>query len=265
MITAIIIAKDEARSITNAILSLKKLTKDVVVLDDSSSDDTVKLSQKHGAKVISLPGGLNFSQKRNFILNKLNSEWIFYLDADERITNSLAKEIIDLTRQKTSFSAYWVKRSNYILGKELRTKGWYPDLQPRLFKLSKFKGWTGHIHESAKFDGKKSELQNEIIHFTHKNISSMVDKANSWSKIEAQNLYKLNHPSITNLRLIKLFITQFFNKYIREQNYKNGIIGLIESFLQTYSTMITYFKLWELQQNPTIEEKYKILDQEFKK
>lgn len=265
MITAVIIAKNESSSITNAIISLKHLTKDIVVLDDSSTDDTAKISQKNGAKVVSIKSGLNFSQKRNYILNKLKSEWVFYLDADERISKPLAEEIINLISRKDSVSAYWVKRRNFILGKELKSKTWYPDSQPRLFKMTKFKGWTGHIHESADFEGEKSVLNNEIFHFTHKSIFAMIEKTNNWSEIEAQNLYKINHPKINRLRLFKLFISQFFIKYINEQNYKNGTIGLIESFMQTYSTMITYFKLWELQQDPTIEEQYKILDQELQK
>lgn len=265
MITAVIIAKNEAQTIVGAIKSLKALTKDIIVVDDYSSDNTTLLAKKSGAKVFKPPVDSDFSQKRNSPLATIKTPWIFYLDADERITQKLAREIIKTVNSKNTASAYWVNRRNFILGAELRSQAWYPDPQPRLFKMSKFKGWAGHIHESADFIGQKSNLNSDILHFTHRDISSMINKANSWSDIEAKNLYSINHPPITTLRLIKLFVTQFFSKYFLDKNYQSGIRGIIESFLQTNSIMITYFKLWELQQNPPIKEIYQDLEKEVTK
>ena len=265
MITAVIIAKNEEELIGNAIKSLKLLTNDIVLLDDSSTDSTTKISSSLGAQVIKLEKNLNFSQKRNAILNKLKTEWIFYLDADERITKKLAEEIKSVIVSKNPSSAYWVNRKNYILGKELDSKTWYPDAQPRLFRLKKFKGWTGHIHEGVNFEGKKSNLKSNIVHLTHRSVAAMIEKTNSWSEIEAENLFNINHPKITSVRLFKLFFTQFFKKYIGDENYKNGIRGVIESFMQVFSVMITYFKLWERQQTPSIKEQYNLIEDQLEK
>lgn len=265
MITAIIIAKNEEEFIGNAIKSLKLLTNNIILLDDSSSDSTVKIASALNAQVIKLEKNLNFSQKRNSILKELKTEWIFYLDADERITKDLAEEIKSTIASKNPSSAYWVNRKNYILGKELNSKTWYPDAQPRLFSLKKFKGWTGHIHEGVNFEGEKSNLKSNLVHLTHRSVSAMISKTNSWSEIEAENLFALNHPKITSARLFKLFFTQFFKKYISDENYKNGIRGVIEAFMQVFSVMITYFKLWERQQTPSIENQYKLIENQLKK
>ncbi len=264
MITAIIIAKNEEKFIGNAINSLKLLTDNIVVLDDSSTDATASISSSLNAQVIRLEKKLNFSQKRNTLLNDLKTEWIFYLDADERITKKLAEEIKSTISLKNPGSAYWINRKNYILGKHLKSKTWYPDAQPRLFQLKKFKGWTGHIHEGVEFEGERSSLKSDILHLTHRSVTAMIDKTNSWSEIEADNLITLNHPKITSIRLFKLFFTQFFQKYILDENYKNGIRGVIESFMQVFSVMITYFKLWERQQSPSIEKQYDSIENQLK-
>ena len=262
MITAVIIAKNEQDSISGAITSIKSLCEEIIVVDDYSTDSTAQISKKLGARVVNAPKNSDFSKKRNCVLDKISSTWILYLDADERITKQLAAEIKAVTQSDRIYSAYWINRKNIILGKELRTKTWFPDSQPRLFKKTDFIGWSGHIHESANFKGKKSNLKMPILHLTHRDVRAMVQKANDWSEIESKNLYQLNHPKITSLRLFKLFVTQFFSKYIKNQNYKNGIRGVIESFLQTNSTMITYFKLWELQQDPSINQKYEKIEKE---
>lgn len=262
MITAVIIAKNEQDYISGAVTSLKKLCEEIIVIDDYSTDSTVEIVKKLGVKVINPPRNSNFSEKRNCVLPVVTNEWLFYLDADERLTKDLINEIKEVVVLKKNASAYWINRKNIILGKELKSKTWFPDSQPRLFKKSEFIGWSGHIHESANFKGAKGNLKSEILHLTHRSVKAMVEKANDWSEIESRNLLVLNHPQITSPRLFKLFATQLFFKYIRDQNYKNGIRGLIESFLQTNSTMITYFKLWELQQKPTISEVYKKIEKD---
>lgn len=262
MITAIIIAKDEQEYISGAISSLKGLCKKIIIVDDYSVDSTAEIAKELGAKVINPPKNSNFSEKRNCVLPIISDPWLFYLDADERLTKELVREIKDTVSLESSASAYWINRKNIILGKELRSKTWFPDSQPRLFKKDDFIGWSGHIHESANFKGLKANLKYSILHLTHRNIRAMVQKANDWSDIESKNLLAISHPRITSPRLFKLFATQFFSKYILDQNYKNGIRGVIESFLQTNSTMITYFKLWELQQKPTIAQNYEKIEKD---
>lgn len=260
MITAVIIAKNEEEIITGAIKSILPLTRNILLIDDYSSDKTPLIAKKYNLQLLQPPKGADFSQKRNTALPKISTDWILYLDADERLTPELVAEIKKTVSDPHAYSAYWIDRKNYILGRQLKSKTWSPDSQPRLFKTHDFKGWTGHIHESANYLGEKGNLLSPMLHLTHRTVASMITKANEWSEIEAENLYNSNHPKITSLRLIKIFITQFFKSLISERQFKNGIRGLIESFLQTNSVMITYFKLWEKQQDPSIKQLYKDLD-----
>lgn len=240
-ISGIIIAKNEEEMIADAIDSLK-FCDEVIVIDNASNDRTAEVSERLGAKVFEEKIE-DFSKLREFGLEKAEGDWIFYLDADERADKSLGEEI-KYRITLPGFVAYKVPRLNYYLGKNKWPKSEYLE---RLFKKEELKGWYGKLHESPKIEGKIGKLENPIIHYTHRDLTSMLDKTIVWSDIEAKTRFEGKHPKMSIWRFPRVMIPTFVNYYFRQGGYKLGTAGLIESIFQTYSIFVTYAKLWELQ------------------
>ena len=109
------------------------------------------------------------------------------------------------------------------------------------------KGWKGILHESPIIDGEIGILDGFVLHYTHRDLSSMLAKTIQWSDYEARLRYDANHPKMTWWRFPRVMIPAFYNSFITQQGWKIGVIGFIESVFQMFSIFITYAKLWELQ------------------
>ena len=242
IITGIIIAKNEEETIHLAIDSLN-FCDEILVIDNESSDNTSEIAQKLGTKVYSLKTN-SFSELRNYGLKNSDSKYVFYLDADEILSEKLKENVLRVVKADSGVSAYNIKRKNYYLGENEWPK---IEVMTRLFLKNKLLGWKGELHESPVVDGQVEELEGFIIHHTHKNLSQMLSKTIEWSETEAKLRYQAKHPKMSVLRLIKVMATAFLRYYIGQKGYKVGTAGLIESVYQSFSAFITYAKLWEMQ------------------
>jgi|SRR3989344_3263793 len=242
IITGIIIAKNEEETIHLAIDSLN-FCDEILVIDNESSDNTSEIAKKMGALVHTLKTN-SFSELRNFGLKNSGSKYIFYLDADEVISEKLKESILRAVKSENRVSAHSMQRKNYYLGENEWPK---TEVMTRLFLKDKLLGWKGDLHESPVVDGEIEELEGYIIHHTHKNLTQMLSKTIEWSETEAKLRYQAKHPKMSVLRLIKVMATAFLRYYIGQKGYKVGTAGLIESVYQSFSAFITYAKLWEMQ------------------
>lgn len=240
-ISAIIIARNEERDISDCLKSLK-FVPEIIVIDNGSKDQTVRIAESMGAKVI-IQKGLDFSYLRNLGREKAHHEWLLYIDADERVTDELSSEIKKAISIKSSYKAFYLVRRNYYLGARWPKN----EKMIRLMRKDYLIGWQGSLHESPQITGKTGLLNSYLMHFTHDNLSDMVTKTNEWSDIEAQLRYKNNHPRMTTLRFIRVMVLAFYHSFIRDLGWQAGTKGLIESIYQSFSLFITYAKLWEKQ------------------
>lgn len=243
-ITAIVIAKNEENRISDCLAALS-LADEKLVIDTGSTDDTVKFAIAQGARVISRTGG-GFAEWRNVGLKEASGDWVLYVDADELVGTKLWGEIKSLLAS-TQKSAFFIPRRNFILGQEMKHGGWYPDYVKRLFKKSALKEWTGGLHEEPVFTGDFGYTKEALIHNKHDNIADMITKTNTWSQIEAQLLYESNHPKMAGWRLVRMIITESWDRLIIKLGILDGYKGIIYGLYQAWSRMVTYTKLWELQ------------------
>ncbi len=247
-ISAIIITKNAENLIADCLDSLS-FCEEIVVIDSKSEDRTREIAEKMGAKVFEY-NFQDFSQARNFGLEKASGEWIVYVDSDERVTKELASEIKSKTLLK-NFSAFRIKRKNFYFG----NNEWpYIEHLERVFKKDKLEGWYGRLHESPKIKGNIGTLEGFLFHYTHRNLASMVNKTIEWSRIEAELRYKSDHPKMTWWRFPRVMLTAFSDSYIRQGGWRVGVMGLVESIYQSFSIFITYARLWEMQQDKNHEK-----------
>lgn len=244
-VSVVIITKDEEVMLPGCLKTVG-WAEEVIVVDTGSVDKTVEIAETSGAKVVKYLSGKNFSDWRNKGLNETKGEWLFYVDADERIPDNLGREIINIA-QDTSIICYAVPRRNFVLGKELKNGGFWPDYQKRLFKRSALKGWTGKIHEEPVFGGSLGHLKNPMIHEKHETFSEMIEKTNKWSEAEAKLMFDANHPPMNIPRFASAIVREFWTRMIKGRAFLDGKVGIVFAIYQVFSKFISYAKLWELQ------------------
>lgn len=256
-ITAVIIAKNEEHMLPTCLLSLKWCD-EILVIDNNSSDNTALLAENSGAKVIHFSHS-SFSRLRNEALKHLKTDWVFYVDADERVLPVLAKEI-KVQMETNQYDVFSLKRKNICYGKELKHGGWEKDLVTRVFKVSNLKRWDGDVHESPIFEGQETVLNTELIHHTHRNTTDGLNKTIKWTKMEAKLLADSGLQDISFLTIFRKGLMEFLRRGISQKGYKDGLPGLIEALTQGINKMLVYIQVWEFQQNPSLKEQYQKRD-----
>lgn len=257
MISAIILTKNQEHLIKVCLESVK-WADEIVIVDDESTNGILDVARSYTDKIFAHKL-TNFADQRNFAIEKATGDWVLFIDPDERVTKDLRDEIQTVVTQ-SDVAAGAMPRRNFFLGSEQKMVGGWPDYVVRLLKRSSFKGWQGDLHEQPTFDGKLVHLKNPLIHLTHTDIESMTKKTLEWSKLEAKLRIDANHPPMTGPRFLKVFVTTFLDWYIKKGGYKGGTTGTIEAIFQTFSVFMTYVRLWEMQQKPSLKEKYEEFD-----
>lgn len=245
-ISGIVITKNEEKMLGECLRSLSWVD-ELLVVDTGSTDKTVNIAHKNGATVINSKGK-NFSDWRNFGLKNAKSDWILYIDADERVTPKLKKEletIINIGAADKNF--YAVPRKNIILGKEFHFGGQSPDYVKRLFKREELKGWKGELHEEPVIKGQIGHLKNKILHIKHEDFTEMVEKTNLWSDIEAKLMFEAGHPPMNVVRFLSAISREFGKRMIVQTAFLDGPEGIVYALYQVFSRFVSYTKLWELQ------------------
>ena len=258
-ISAVIIAKNEAKMILRCIATLRWCD-EVILLDDGSSDNTAELAEQFGARVIHFKHK-SFARLRNEALKHCKTEWLIYVDADERVSPKLAREIA-VHLETASFSALTLKRENIFFGQSFKHGGWSPDLVTRVFKRSSLKEWTGDVHESPVYDGETGQLQVPLIHLTHRSVRDGLLKSVDWTRAEARLLVASQLGKISFLTILRKGVMEFLRRGVFWKGYRDGEAGLIEALTQGINKMLVYMQVWELQQKTSIPESYEKIEQE---
>lgn len=241
----VIVAFNEEDVIKEAILSCRDISDKILLVDSVSSDSTREIAKKLGVEVL-IHTFKDFSDQRNYAIDNVDTDWVLYLDADERLTEEFKKELKNIISNydlKDDIGGYYIRRKTFYYGKD-----WgFTDRVQRLFFREKFVEWYGVVHETPKIHGKFGNISSPILHFTHRNLTQMVSKTNKWSEYESSLRFRADHPEMSVLRFIKIIFEAFFASYIKQRGIKNGTKGLIEAIYQSFSMFITYAKLWEKQ------------------
>lgn len=259
MLSIVIIVKNEEGRI-KACLESVKWADEIVIVDNGSSDSTLEIAKKYTDKIFQTDMQ-DFSALRNLAMEKITGEWVLFIDADERVLDSLRKEI-EVMVSFSDFSAYAISRKNIIFGKEARYGPFWPDWVIRLLKKRDFEEWVGKVHEYPKFKGKLGYSKNFLLHLTHRNIDQIVLKSLEWSKIDAKLRLESGHPKMSGWRFLRIFISEIFKQGILRKGFFNGTVGVMDSFLQVFSMFITYVRLWQLQQTDNLDKVYDDIDKD---
>lgn len=244
-IAVLIQTYNDERNIKEAILSAKLLTSSIYVADMGSTDGTQKIAKLNGAEIVSVPYFQYVEPARQIAIQKIDAEWIFILDPDERITDKLAKEIKE-TINSTSFSHFKIPRKNiFAYRKWLQHGGWWPDYQTRFFKKNALIEWPKRIHASPVFSGTCGQLKEPFLHYFHPSLEDMVTKTTNYEVIEAKMLADAGR-YVSPKTIIRKFLGELFRRLIKKEGARDGSLGIIESMYQAYSKASTWLYTYEL-------------------
>ncbi|MFA5024883.1 MAG: glycosyltransferase family 2 protein [Candidatus Shapirobacteria bacterium] len=249
-LSIVILAGNEAEVIQDC-LNSAKFADEIILVLANSTDDTKKIAKSLNIpiKILKTTDGYNrnFSKWRNLGYKAATGDWIFYLDADERISEELRDEITKTIIMPPVNSYFVVPRANHFLGKRVRFGGSYPDYVKRLYLRKDFSGYQGYLHEEPIVTGEFGYLKNDLLHFTHRNLTSMLQKTLVWTDMEADALIEVNHPPVVWWRFPRMMITKVWERLIKQQMWRDGTVGWISVIFEAFDTFIIYARLWEKQ------------------
>lgn len=244
MISVTIICKNEESNIEDCIKSVL-WADEIIVVDSFSTDRTVEIAKRYTENVYQ-NGWNGYAEQRNIALSKATKEWVMPLDADERCSTELREEIENIiSLDNVEESGFRIPRKSFFLNKWVKNCGWYPGFQLRLFKREKAKVTDRLVHEGYEVDGKVGFLKNDILHYTVNSISEYLVKINHYSSLQAEEKVLRKKVKFSDLffRPIAAFIQQFFMK----KGFLDGIYGLMVTNYDIMTNMLTYMKIWEMQ------------------
>lgn len=242
-----IIALNEAAHIAAAIDSAA-FADEILVVDSGSSDGTAEIARSKGVRVLTR-AWTGYVDQKNFAADEATNDWIFSLDADERVPAALADEIRTVLAAEPPYHGYRVPRVAFHLGRWIRTTDFYPDYQTRLYDR-RFARWRGrYVHESVNVDGPSGYLKNDLQHYSFNDLRDQIKRINHYSTLSAKQMYEdgrrtgpveiLLHPPAA-----------FVRNYILRRGFLDGTAGLTISLMNAWSVGLKFMKLWELQRNP---------------
>ncbi len=218
---------------------------EIVIIDSSSTDKTVEIASKYTDKVFQHEFH-GYKDKHEFADAHTTGDWIFWIDADERVTPELRNAIESLKSKPDDElpDGFWIKRKTWYLGRWIMHSGWYPDYQMRLYRKSA-SYWDGvSPHETARVRGRTENLEGEFLHNTKRDLSEHNSVLNSYTSLAAAYMAK-NDKNVGALKLVIAPLSGFFRSYIIKQGFRDGIPGLVIAMFTGYSVFLKYAKLWE--------------------
>jgi len=242
-VTATVITLNEAANIQAALESLS-WADEIIVVDSESTDATVSIARRFTDRVIVRPWPGYIAQK-NFAAEQAAHDWIFSLDADERVSPPLASEIAGVVTAGPAAAGYRVPRVTFHLGRWIRSTDWYPDYQLRLYDRRRGR-WAGkYVHESVKAAGPVIDLRGELQHYAYRDLAHHCQTMDRYTSLAARQMFEEGRRA-GFLDLAVHPPAAFVRNYLLRGGFRDGVPGLIVSAMNARYVGLKFAKLWEL-------------------
>jgi glycosyltransferase involved in cell wall biosynthesis len=244
-ISATIITLNEEENLAGALESLS-WADEIIVVDSESADRTVEIALRFTDRVISQKW-LGYAAQKNFATEQATYDWVFNLDADERLSPELQNQIARLkAADSLEAAAYEMPRKVYYLGRWIKHSGWYPDYKIRLYDRTKG-NWQGkYVHESVKVNGEVKRLGGDLLHYTVRSASEHHLRLDRYTTLAAQEAFEKGRRASIAAMAVAPFAT-FIKSYFLKLGFLDGIQGLAIAYFAGHYVFMKNLKLWELE------------------
>jgi len=243
-ITATVITLNEEHNIAAALESLA-WADEIVVVDSQSGDRTVEIARTFTDRVYSRPWP-GYSAQKNYAAEQATHDWIFSLDADERVSKELAAELQQLKRGgEPEAAGYRMPRLTSYLGRWIRHSGWRPDHKLRLYHRKRARWQGDYVHETLQANGEVRMLNGDILHYTVRDAGEHHLRMNRYTTLAAQQKYSQGKRTT----LASLFVSPvavFLRSYVFKLGFLDGIPGLAIARFAAHYEFLKNLKLWEM-------------------
>lgn len=243
-LSVVIIARDEERNIADC-LALIRWADEIVVLDAGSTDRTVEIAKGFTDKVFTAADWQGYGVQRQRAQQYATGDWIFMLDADERVTPELRQAIEEVIRRDERDTVYAVPRLSWVFGRFIRHGGWYPDYVVRLYPRERAAYDSARVHEKLVYgpDMKVARLHGDLLHYTYRDLEHYLVKSAGYAAAWAtQRQERGKHASLTQGMWHALGC--FLRMYVFRAGFLDGKQGLLLALLSAHSTFVKYADLW---------------------
>jgi glycosyltransferase involved in cell wall biosynthesis len=236
----IIIHSYHFKNINECVKSARLLTSNIIIVGEENID---------GVKIIPFPRVDIVEKAREFAIKQSQTDWVFLLDADERMTPELAEEVKKVI-ESDQYSFYKVPRKEIIFQKKwLKHGGWWPNYQTRLIKKEALVSWPKEIHSTPVIKGEAGYLTNHLLHYSQNDIEEIVKRTIVFEDMESDLLDQADK-QVDILTFFRKFLGELYRRLIKRFGFLDGEIGIIESIYQAFSKTITYLYLYEKKHRP---------------
>jgi len=232
---------NEEDRIRDALESVK-WADEILVADTGCTDRTIEIAREYTNRIIQLPFE-GFGPLRNRVVTRCTHDWIISLDADERCTPELKTEILATVQAADAKDAYFIPRRNWFMDRWIRHCGWYPDYcQPKLFRRGAMTYRDDMVHEGFDIHGSVGYLAHDILHFSFRDLSQLIDKMNRYSTLGMHKLEQ-NGKRVGMAPALLHGIGAFFRIYVLKLGFLDGWPGFIIAVGNFEGTFYRYAKL----------------------
>ncbi len=244
-LSAVVIVQNEEENLPGCLESLA-FADEIIVCDGGSTDATVEIAEKSGARVVHRHFD-GFSNQKNFVIDQAEGPWILSLDADERITPELRSEIIVLlASSEIQTDGFNMPRKGYFGDRWIKHGGWWPDYNLRLFRKDKGRFVDREVHECVKVDGSVEKMSGAIVHLTYRDTSDYLKRMERYSTLAAVQADREGKKALWIDIVLRPLFT-FFRMYVLRRGFLDGYIGFKLAVLYAVYTFAKYAKLREIQ------------------
>jgi glycosyltransferase involved in cell wall biosynthesis len=246
-ISAAIITFNEEPNIKAACESLA-WADEIIVVDSESTDATRDIAASCGARVIVNPWP-GFGAQKQFAVDHATNDWIFSLDADERVSDELRRSLQTFENQQPEFDGYLIARRTFYQNRWIRGGGWYPDRQLRLFNRTQGHWKQRHIHESVEMNqgARTGELTGDLLHYTSPNAAHhhrMIGER--YAPLAAQQMLAEGRRT-SALKVASAGPSAFIRSYILKGGFRDGFAGFTIASFAAHHAFLKHLMLWEMQ------------------
>lgn len=245
-VSVVVITKNEEDNISDCLMSVM-WADEIIVLDDDSSDKTVGIAKRFTDKVFSRKMDIE-GVHRNYAYGLARNNWVLSLDADERVTPSLAEEIRQLFNNPIEHIVFAIPKKTYLGKKWLRYGGWYPASKAQLFDKRVVKYEEKGVHPRILYHGTCGHLKNDIIHYSYKDFHEFFQTLNNQTTLEARKWFE-ERRKINLLKAYRKYLSRFIRHYFIEQGFRDGLTGLMAAFGGGFYQIMSYLKYREMLEN----------------
>ena len=277
-LSVVLATRNEGANIRSCLESVKHIADEIIIYDEYSIDNTRDIAKSYNARIFKVAHSDNFHITKQKAIAKAKGDWVLQLDADERVSKSLAREILRAVNNKElavgdknkiklferyqaliekrdrrigtsdgDVVAYFIPRLNYFLGEPLRYAGVYPDAVIRLFKNGYGHLPARSVHELLEVNGKVEWLSSDLIHNESPTLNRYIDRNNRYTTLIARDFSEMNLKknliNFVNYTFLKS-LSEFLKLYIRHKGYKDGMRGFMWSMFSAWRFPLAYFKYW---------------------